>query len=79
MTDIRFQSLEDGDLADLWYALSGEAIRHPDRFKPLTDALLSELLERRGNGLNPWLEERFRTIRMIDSQEDAALNSRTRS
>jgi hypothetical protein len=74
MADLRFQSMEDGDVADLWYAISGEAIRHPDRFKPLTDALLDELIERRGDGLNPWLEERFRAVRLADSRQDAALN-----
>jgi hypothetical protein len=74
MPDVRFQSLEDGDLADLWYAVSGQAIRHPDRFKTLADALLDELLERRGEGLNPWLEQRFREIRLVDSREDAETN-----
>jgi hypothetical protein len=74
MTDIRFQSLEDGDVADLWYAAAGQAIRHPDHFKPLADELLDELMERRGDGLNPWLEQRFRAIRLIDSKEDAEAN-----
>ena len=77
MSDARFQSLEDGDLADIWYALSGSAIRHPDQFKPLTDLILGELLERRGDGLNPWLEQRFRSIRLADSREDASANVRT--
>jgi hypothetical protein len=76
MSDIRFQSIEDGDLADIWYATSGQAIRHPDLFKPLADVLLGELLERRGEGLNPWLEQRFRAIRLADSQEDARINMR---
>ncbi len=74
MADYRFQSIEDGDLADLWYAMSGEAIRHPDLFKPLADVLLNELLERRSEGLNPWLEERYRAIRLEDSREDAESN-----
>lgn len=76
MGDVRFQSFEDGDLADVWYALSGAAVRHPDRFKGLTDAVLDELFERRGDGLNPWLEQRFRAIRLVDSKEDAAANTR---
>jgi hypothetical protein len=76
MSDIRFQSLEDGELADVWYALSGAAVRHPDRFKALTDAVLDELFERRGDGLNPWLEQRFRAIRLVDSKEDAQANAR---
>jgi hypothetical protein len=75
MSDIRFQSFEDGDLADLWYALSGAAIRHPDHFKTLADACLSELEERRGVGLNPWLEQRFRPYRLADSREDAQANA----
>jgi hypothetical protein len=69
MADLRFQSLEDGDLADVWYALSGAAVRHPDQFKALTDAVLDELLGRRGDGLNPWLEQRFRAIRAADTRE----------
>ena len=35
MPDVRFQSLDEGDLADIWYALSGCATRHPERFKAL--------------------------------------------
>ena len=74
MSDIRFQSFEDGDLADVWYALSGAAIRHPDHFKSLADAFLRELEERRGVGLHPWLEQRFRPFRLADSKEDAEAN-----
>jgi hypothetical protein len=76
MADIRFQSFEDGDLADVWYALSGAAIRHPEHFKTLTDAVLDELVERRSAGLNPWLEQRFRAIRLVDSKEDVEANRR---
>ncbi len=78
MADLRFQSLEDGDLADVWYALSGAAVRHADRFKALTDAALDELIGRRGEGLNPWLEQRFRAIRSADSKEDARANTDVR-
>ena len=39
MSDIRFQSFEDGELADIWYALSGAAIRHPDHFQPLAETV----------------------------------------
>lgn len=74
MTDIRFQSFEDGELADIWYALGGAAVRHPEHFKPLMDSVATELLDRRGAGLNPWLEERYRPFRLIDSREDAAVN-----
>lgn len=74
MADPRFQSFEDGDLADVWYALSGAAVRHADHFKRLTDACFAELLDRRGDGLNPWLEQRFRAFRLADSREDAEAN-----
>ena len=74
MSDIRFQSFEDGDLADIWYALGGSATRHPEHFQKLMDACFQELLDRRGEGLNPWLEQRFRPFRLADSKEDAAAN-----
>ncbi len=74
MTDIRFQSFEDGELADIWYALGGAAVRHTDHFKPLMDSVATELLARRGVGLNPWLEERYRPFRLTDSREDASVN-----
>jgi hypothetical protein len=77
VTDIRFDSIEDGELADIWYALGGASIRHPDHFKPLMDAVFTELLDRRGEeGLNPWLEQRFRAFRFEDSREDAAATAR---
>jgi hypothetical protein len=75
--DIRFDSLEDGELADIWYALGGAAVRHPDHFQPLMEAVFDELLERRGDGLNPWLEQRFRAFRLADSKEDAEANELT--
>jgi hypothetical protein len=78
VADIRFQSLEDGELADIWYALGGAAARHVDHFKPLMDATFTELLERRGEGLNPWLEARFRPFRLADSREDAETNLNSR-
>ncbi len=74
MTDIRFQSFEDGELADIWYALGGAAVRHPEHFKALMDTVATELLDRRGVGLNPWLEERFRPFRLQDSRDDARAN-----
>jgi hypothetical protein len=77
MPDIRFQSMEDGELADVWYALGGAAARHPQHFQPLMDAVFSELVERRGEGLNPWLEQRFRAFRLADSKEDAEANLRS--
>lgn len=78
MSDIRFDSLEDGPLADIWYALSGAAVRHPDHFQPLVDIVFKEMLDRRGEeGLNPWLEQRFRAFRLADSKEDAEANLKT--
>lgn len=74
MSDVRFQSIEDTDLADIWYALGGAAARHAEHFKPLFDVIATELLERRGDGLNPWLEQRFREFRLSDSKEDAEAN-----
>ena len=75
MPDIRFDSLEDGELADIWYALSGAAVRHPDHFQTLTERVFTELLDRRGEeALNPWLEQRFRPFRLADSREDAEAN-----
>jgi hypothetical protein len=76
MSDIRFQSFEDGDLADIWYALGGSAARHPDHFQKLMDECFQELVERREESLKPWLEERFRPFRLVDSREDAAINLR---
>jgi hypothetical protein len=75
MPDVRFQRLDDEDLADIWYALSGCAVRHPDQFKALTDAALDALLARQGDGLE-WLEQRYRAIRAADAKEDAAANAR---
>ena len=75
MPDARFERLDDEDLADIWYALSGCAIRHPERFKALTDAALDALLARQGDGLE-WLERRFRAIRLADSKADAQANAR---
>ena len=74
MTSIKFQSLEDGELADIWYALGGSAARHPNHFQPLMDEVFTELESRREEGLNPWLEERFRSFRLRDSKEDAEAN-----
>ena len=74
VADVRFQGLGDEDLADVWYALSACAARRHDQFKPLTDAVLDELLERRGDGLK-WLEQRFRAIRLADSKADVQANA----
>jgi len=75
MPDVRFQGLDDEELADIWYALSACANSHPERFKALTDAVLDALLARQGDGLE-WLERRFRAIRQADSKEDAQANAR---
>lgn len=59
MADIRFDSIEDGQLADIWYALREAAARYPERFRDLFDSVNAELIDRRGPGLHPWLERRF--------------------
>lgn len=59
MTDIRFQSFEDGELADIWYALGNAAARHPGQFAGLAQAIFEELLDRRGKGAQRWLDERY--------------------
>ena len=79
MSSIKFQSLEDGELADIWYALGGSAARHPDHFQKLMDACFQELMDRRAESLKPWLEERFRPFRLADSKEDAEANVRQAS
>ena len=38
------------------------------------DAVATELIDRRGVGLNPWLEERYRAFRLEDSRDDAHVN-----
>lgn len=77
MSDIRFDSIEDGELADIWYALGGAAIRHPAHFQPLFDGVATELLARRGAGLNPWLKERFAGFIAADAREDVLANLTT--
>jgi hypothetical protein len=74
MSNVRFQSIEDGDLADIWYALGGAAVRHPDHFEKLMNECFQELSDRRGAGLDTWLEERFRPFRLEDTKEDAEAN-----
>lgn len=72
MTDIRFQSFEDGELADIWYALSGASSRHPGYFHGLANALLEELRDRRGASLSLWLEQRYQSFRLANAAEAAA-------
>ena len=79
MANVKFDSLEDGELADIWYALAGAATRHPDHFQPLMNEVFDSLLARREEGLNPWLEQRFRPFRLKDSKEDAEANVRDAS
>lgn len=70
MRDIRFQRFDDGDLADIWFAMRGVALRHPAQFRSLMEAVATELIDRRGEGVQPWLEERCRLLRQTDSRED---------
>ncbi len=73
MSDIRFDSIEDGQLADIWYALREAAARHPERFGDLFGGVNAELLGRRGVGLHPWLEQRFNELPFspVDDSEPA--------
>jgi hypothetical protein len=77
MADIRFDSIEDGELADIWYALGGAAVRHPNHFQTLFEGVANELIARRGEGLHPWLEQRFRDFIPVDSKEDIIANLST--
>jgi hypothetical protein len=77
MADIRFDSIEDGELADIWYALGGAAVRHSNHFQPLFDSVATELMARRGDGLHPWLQQRFREFIPVDSKEDIIANLST--
>ena len=74
MSDIRFQSFEDDDLADIWYALAEAAARHLEHFQKLRDQCFQELTDRRGEGLNPWLEKRLKDVAGSKTQVDAALS-----
>ena len=73
MTDRRFDGLSDEELSDIWYALAGAEIRHPDRFFTLVDASIRELEQRRGAEIRRFLDERFAPLRATDAREDAAI------
>ena len=75
MADERFRGLSDGELADIWYALSGAEIRHPDCFKLLADASIHELELRQGLAIRPFLDGRFSKLRAVDAREDVAANT----
>ena len=77
MSDIRFQSFEDDDLADIWYAVAEAAARHPEHFQKLRDQCFQELTDRRGEGLNPWLEKRLMGFPGSKSHVDAAISKAT--
>ena len=74
MNDARFSGLSDDELADIWYALAGADIRHPDCFKSLVDDSIKELEWRKGTGVREFLDVRFAKLRVADSSEDAAAN-----
>ena len=74
MADVRFHALSDAELADLWYALSGADIRHPDCFKSLTDATMKELESRQGAALSAFLDARFARFRAQDAADDVEAN-----
>jgi hypothetical protein len=78
MSDVRFDSIEDGELSDIWYALGGAAVRHPAYFQPLFEAVATELIRRRGSGLHRWLGQRFHEFLPVDAKEDIIANLKCR-
>ena len=76
MRDVRFSGLSTEELADIWYALGGAETRHPGGFSVMVDAAMRDLTDRLGSDLAPFLEERFRKYRLIDSKEDAEANKK---
>jgi hypothetical protein len=79
MTDERFQGLTNDELADIWYALAGSDIRHPDCFKHLVDASIGELETRLGPAVRRFLDERFAKLRMTDVLDDVKANRKVTS
>ena len=69
-----FDGLNNEELADIWYAVSGAEIRHTGCFSQLVAQSYAELLRRLGNQVGPFVEERFRQLRAIDAREDVAAN-----
>lgn len=67
--------LSNEDLADVWYAVAGAEIRHPNCFVALLDRANAELLRRLGGDFAPFVEERFRAIRPRDAVEDREANA----
>jgi hypothetical protein len=76
MADERFRTLSDDDLADIWYALSGADIRHPDCFRLLADGAMKELETRKGASVSTFLDDRFARFRDSDIPEDVAANAK---
>jgi hypothetical protein len=74
MSDARFHDLSDEELADIWYALSGAEIRHPDCFRQLVADTIRELELRRGHGVRDFLDHRFTRLRSVDAVEDVVAN-----
>ena len=76
MQDQRFHALSTEELADIWYALGGAETRHPGFFSDLVDSTMRELNSRLDANLTPFLEQRFREHRFVDSKEDAEANAK---
>ena len=76
MTDDRFRGLSTEALADIWYALGGAETPHPGGFSDLVDGAVGELTARLEANLAPFLEQRFRKYRLVDSKEDAEANAK---
>ena len=76
---MRFSGLSDDELADIWDALAGAEIRHPDCFKALLDDSIKELEWRKGKAVREFLDARFAKLRGIDAPEDIEANRKSTS
>jgi hypothetical protein len=69
--NMSFEGLSNSELADVWYAVAGAEIRHPGCFTAVLEGSDDELRRRLGDGLAPYLKDRFARLRTVDALEDA--------
>ena len=74
-----FDGLSNSEVADIWYAVAGAENRHPGCFTAVLEGSDDELRRRLGDGLAPYLNERFARLRPVDAAEDAEAASRATS
>ena len=74
MSDIRFQSFEDDDLAEHPVRPGRICRPPPQHFQKLRDQCFQELADCRGEGLDPWLEKRLKGVPGSKTQVDAAIS-----